>query len=87
MHQPYYIHSIAGDVLAFAGLWSRWLGPDNSPALPCALLSRDAALSISAIHHRMPVVLKPEYYAHWMSAQTSESDIQATMADARHISP
>lgn len=83
VHQPYYIHSIAGEIVAFAGLWSRWIGPDHLPVLSCALLSRDAAPSISAIHHRMPVVLKPEYYAHWMSVQTSEADIAAMMADAR----
>lgn len=43
----------------------------------------DAAPSICHIHHRMPVVLKPEHYARWMSAQASEPDVALMTADAR----
>ena len=83
VNQPYFIHRQDGSVLAIAGLWSTWVGPDQSQILSCALLTREAAPSISSIHHRMPVVLKPEHYANWMSEQTLDSEVQAMIADSQ----
>ncbi|MDO8310254.1 MAG: SOS response-associated peptidase family protein, partial [Actinomycetota bacterium] len=81
VRQPYFISDPAQEVIAFAGLWSVWERPGASPIISCALLSREAAPSIAAIHHRMPVVLRPEHYAAWLSSSTSAQEVEAMIAN------
>lgn len=83
VHQPYFLFSPTDEVIAFAGLWSVWERPGASPIISCALLSREAAPSIAAIHHRMPVVLRPEHYAAWLSPSTSAEEVAAMIANCR----
>ena len=83
-HQPYYFHSPDTEVVAIAGLWSRWRAPDGSEVLSCALLTREAgAAGIAAIHRRMPVVLDPSQFAEWLSPRSSASDVEAMIAGSR----
>lgn len=82
-NQPYYHYSPNSDVIAFAGLWSVWEPKDHEPMLSCALLSKDAAGSIAHIHHRMPVVLKPEDYHRWLDPATPLDEVHAIIDDAR----
>jgi putative SOS response-associated peptidase YedK len=83
--QPYFISCPSSEVIAFAGLWSLWRGPtpDAAPVLSCALLSRAAAPSIAAIHHRMPVVLAPEQQAAWLDPASSPQTVAQLIASAR----
>jgi putative SOS response-associated peptidase YedK len=80
--QPYYIHVPGAEVLAFAGLWAQWRKPDGELLRTCALLSRSAADSIAEIHHRMPVVVKPEHFEAWLNPETSAATVQSIIADA-----
>jgi putative SOS response-associated peptidase YedK len=82
VNQPYFLFSPNSQVMAFAGLWAVWQSP-SGPVVSCALLSKEAAPSIAAIHHRMPVVLSPEQYDTWLSPGASESDIDSVIANAR----
>lgn len=81
--QPYFLHAPDSEVMAFAGLWARWQPPQGEPVVSCALLSKAAAPGIDAIHHRMPVVLKPEHFAAWLDPKTPPEQVQAIIADAR----
>jgi putative SOS response-associated peptidase YedK len=81
--QPYFLHAAGDDVIAFAGLWATWRRPETEPVLSCALLTRAASASVAHIHHRMPVVLKPEYFDEWLDPATSPQRIQEIIADAR----
>ncbi|HEY6131825.1 MAG TPA: SOS response-associated peptidase [Halioglobus sp.] len=81
VNQPYYIHSPHSEVKAFASLWSIWKRPGGEPILSCALLSKEAAPSIADIHHRMPIVLKPEHYDSWLDPTTG-ADVGNLIADA-----
>lgn len=84
VNQPYYISSPSPQAMAFAGLWSVWDKPGApEPVLSCALLSREAAPGIAAIHHRMPVVLAPEQYAAWLDPQTTPEAVQHMIAHPR----
>ncbi|MEX6503997.1 SOS response-associated peptidase [Pseudomonas zhanjiangensis] len=78
--QPYYIHAPDDSLLAFAGLWSTWQGPDAQQVLSCALLTRAALPSIRAIHARMPVVLAPEQFDRWLSPELPVQDLDALVA-------
>ena len=83
VNQPYFLYSPSAEVIAFAALWSVWERPGVEPVVSCALLSKDAAPSISAIHHRMPVVLSPEQCEAWLSPTASAQDIADLIAGAR----
>lgn len=81
--QPYYVQGAQDGPVAFAGLWSRWCPADAEPLLTCAVLTRQAAPSIAAIHHRMPVVLRPEHFDEWLDPATPADRIRDIIADAR----
>ena len=52
---------------AFAGLWETWRKDDpESPYRSCTIITTEACEAIRDIHHRMPVILKPEAYAYWL---------------------
>ncbi len=82
-HQPYYFHAPDAEVVAIAGLWSLWHGP-HATVLSCALLTREAAgTDIAAIHHRMPVVLRPADFAAWLSPDTPAPEVAGLIAQSR----
>lgn len=62
---PWYIYPSAGEILAFAGVWQVWEKGDE-PLTTCAIVTTDANEPVSAIHHRMPVVLSPEDWPMWL---------------------
>lgn len=64
--QPVYIHCQDQESFAFAGLYSFWQSPDGKRIATCAILTTAANPKIAAIHHRMPVILKPEDHALWL---------------------
>ncbi len=83
VNQPYFIHAPGEQVVAFAGMWSIWQRPEGEPLLSCALLSKEAAPSISNIHHRMPVVLGPEQYSAWLASTTTAQEVGELIANSR----
>jgi putative SOS response-associated peptidase YedK len=82
-NQPYYLYCPDMDVIAFAGLWSLWEGPDGASILSCALLSRDAAPAIANIHHRMPAVVQPDLYDEWLDPANGTDTALAIIRKAR----
>lgn len=62
---PWYIRPKAGGVLAFAGIWQDWAGGE-SPLTTCAIVTTDANAPMSAIHHRMPVIVAPADWPLWL---------------------
>lgn len=70
--QPYFIHLRDDRPLAFAGLWDTWEGPDHSALETCTLLTTEPNDLIRPIHDRMPVILRPEAYAHWLDPATED---------------
>lgn len=61
--QPYFITAADGAVLALAGLWSRW-GPQR--LLTFTVVTTEARGEVAAIHDRMPLVLPPDRWQHWL---------------------
>ncbi|MEO1780147.1 MAG: SOS response-associated peptidase [Pseudomonadota bacterium] len=62
---PWYIHRTDGLPLAFAGVWQDWSRDDQSHTT-CAIVTTAANGSMSAIHHRMPVILEPGDWPLWL---------------------
>lgn len=66
---PSYIYPASGDALAFAGVWRDWTGEDGTELSTCAVVTCAANEDISALHHRMPVILKPEDFGLWLGEE------------------
>jgi len=73
--QPYYVSIPSGESFAFAGLWEIWIDEGNdeeSVYKSCTIITSEASESISNIHHRMPVILNPDFYEKWLNAETED---------------
>ncbi|MOA08261.1 putative SOS response-associated peptidase YedK [compost metagenome] len=81
--QPYYHHAVGDEVMAIAGLWSTWTGPEGQDVVSCALLTKEAAPSISYVHHRMPVILHPEQFTLWLNPETKADQVLEAVALCR----
>ncbi|MGD9057843.1 MAG: SOS response-associated peptidase [Desulfobacterales bacterium] len=58
---------------AFAGLWETWRKNDpQTPYRSCTIITTEASPSIRDIHHRMPVILKPEVYRRWLDPENED---------------
>jgi putative SOS response-associated peptidase YedK len=57
---------------AFAGLWEHWEPKDGEPLQSCTIVTTEANEFMAPIHNRMPVILPPQKYDHWLdpAAQT-----------------
>ncbi|HEY2393172.1 MAG TPA: SOS response-associated peptidase [Candidatus Angelobacter sp.] len=66
VRQPYKIEMADGRVFAFAGLWDSWKDPGGREHVTCTILTTEANPLLKDIHHRMPVILKPEDYDLWL---------------------
>ena len=73
--QPYFIHRLDGEPLAFAGLWETWkvpedadpeLGGDDGWLRSCAIVTGPPNEIMVPIHNRMPVVLPESAWEQWL---------------------
>ena len=62
---PWYIFPRAGGPLAFAGVWQDW-ERDGDTLRTCAIVTTAANQAMSAIHHRMPVILSAQDWPLWL---------------------
>ncbi|WP_193140573.1 SOS response-associated peptidase [Meridianimarinicoccus sp. MJW13] len=64
---PWYIHRADAAPVVFAGVWQAWEPKDGGAGMTtCAIVTCAANDRLSAIHHRMPVVLAPEDWGLWL---------------------
>ena len=62
---PWYITRKDGAPLVFAGIWQDWAKGEDS-LRTCAMVTCGANAAMSAIHHRMPVLLNPRDWPLWL---------------------
>ena len=74
--EPMFLTLPDGSPFAFAGLWEIWddNGREETPYRSCTILTREASESVKPIHHRMPVILKPEAFDPWLSPDNQDVD-------------
>lgn len=88
---PHYFTLRDGGLFAIAGLWDRWRR-DDQVIESCTLLTTDANELVRSLHDRMPVILPPEFYDHWLDPHVEEPpELQALLrpfpADQMAIMP
>ena len=72
--QPYYVRMKSGQPFAFAGLWESWNKGEGDEIHSCAIITTDANDLMREIHHRMPVIMPPEYYELWLEPAVREPE-------------
>jgi putative SOS response-associated peptidase YedK len=64
-----------GTLIAFAGLWETWIGPNGEEMETAAIITTDANREMAAVHHRAPVIVPPEQFGFWLDcANVSERE-------------
>jgi putative SOS response-associated peptidase YedK len=64
--QPYCFEVNEGELFAFAGLWDGWKNPGGQWVRTCTILTTTPNAVTSAIHDRMPVIVRPDSYDLWL---------------------
>jgi len=66
---PQYITRKDRALMAFAGLWSEWKSADQT-LNTFTIITTQANRELLSVHHRMPVIIAPESYTIWTSANS-----------------
>ncbi len=69
--QAYWITPASGNIVAFGGLMETWTGADGTEIDTGCILTTASNSQIGNIHHRMPVVIKPEDFDLWLDCQNN----------------
>ncbi|MHC5306785.1 SOS response-associated peptidase [Bartonella sp. LJL80] len=72
--QPFYIHQKEGSIIGFAGLMETWSGAEGSQVDTAAILTCAAKPPLSALHRRMPVVVRRADVARWLDCRRYRPD-------------
>ena len=73
--QPYYFQMKDGAPFAFAGIWDRWKTNGNT-ITSCAIITTSANELLAEIHHRMPVIMRPESHDLWLNQDSRPGDLK-----------
>jgi putative SOS response-associated peptidase YedK len=76
--QPFWIRLDSGAVFAFAGLWDRWVGEDQTLE-SCTLLTTEANEGLRSLHDRMPVILDPQHHEAWIDPDTPHWELESLL--------
>jgi putative SOS response-associated peptidase YedK len=72
--QPYAFTLVHGEPFAFAGLWDRWKDPAGGYIEGYTIITTTPNELTSAVHNRMPVILRPQDYDLWLSHPPAEKN-------------
>ncbi|ANL66857.1 hypothetical protein AMC82_CH03239 [Rhizobium phaseoli] len=74
-NQPHAVALKDRSTFALAGIWEVWRHPVGIDIRTFAVATCAPNDTIAAIHNRMPVVLRPEDYERWLSADPDPHDL------------
>jgi putative SOS response-associated peptidase YedK len=78
---PMWFHRPDGAPVAFAGIWSTSPTPDG-PMDACAIITCAANELVANVHDRMPVILQPDQYDRWLSANLEAEPLRSLLQPA-----
>lgn len=62
---PWYFRRADGAPMVFAGIWQDW-EREGERLTTCAIVTTEATGRLTAVHHRVPVILRPADWALWL---------------------
>jgi putative SOS response-associated peptidase YedK len=78
--QPVFISRDDEKLLAFAGIFDRWISPEGEMRDSVSIITRDAVGDLAKVHNRMPLFLPRERWGAWMDSDLTEvEEIRALM--------
>jgi putative SOS response-associated peptidase YedK len=69
---PMYVTLKSKRLFAFAGLYAIWHEGGDDELRSCTIITTDANELLQPIHNRMPVILDPENYDHWLNTKFTD---------------
>ncbi len=81
--QPHYFTARDGSpVLTIAGLWDEWKNRETGERLKsCAMIITEPNEFVAEVHDRMPVLLLPEQFDHWLSGNMGVDELKPAPND------
>src|SRR5579862_2225242 len=70
--RPYF--AAARALVAFAGLWEPWIGPNGEEMETACIVTTTANRALSPLHDRMPAVIAPEAYDLWLGCAKVDAE-------------
>jgi len=70
--QPVFISRDDEKLLAFAGIFDRWISPEGEIRDSVAIITRDAVGDLAKVHNRMPLFLPRERWGAWMDSNVTD---------------
>ena len=77
--RPWYVHRPDHSLMAFAGIWEHWMGPDGSELETAAIITTAANALVETIHPRSPLVVHPDDFAPWLDCSASSLPVWLTL--------
>ena len=78
--QPVFISRDDNKLLAFAGIYDRWISPQGEIKDSVAIITRDAVGDLARVHNRMPLFLPRDRWSKWMDSNlTDVEQVRALM--------
>jgi putative SOS response-associated peptidase YedK len=77
--KPYHIHQPDNALFVFAGLWEHWEHQQET-IYSCTIITTAANDKIAPIHERMPVIITPDLYNHWLDKKNTAVDMADFLA-------
>ncbi|WP_050614929.1 SOS response-associated peptidase [Bacillus testis] len=71
---PMRIKMKTDEPFGMAGLWETWRNPEGKPIYTCSIVTTTANQFMSAIHDRMPVILRLEDEQQWLNPNNHNTD-------------
>ena len=71
---PMYIHDVSGRPWGFAGIYESWNIPEGDEVTTCAIITTEANEVMSKVHHRMPVIIRPEDRKIWLDPAVKDPE-------------
>jgi len=72
--QPFWVRPRRGGAIAFAGLWETWSDRDGGEIDSACIVTTSANAVVAPIHGRMPVVIAPEDFERWLTAEAEDAN-------------
>lgn len=78
--QPVFISRDDEKLLAFAGIFDRWISPEGEIRDSVSIITRDAIGDLAKVHNRMPLFLPRDRWDAWMNPELTEvEEVRALM--------
>jgi putative SOS response-associated peptidase YedK len=65
---PWFFRRADGQPMVFAGIWQDW-EREGERLTTCAIVTTEAEGSLTRVHHRVPVILRPEDWPMWLGEE------------------